>query len=486
MDLAITLDHHSSLPLHRQLYDELRNSILIGRLTAGDRVPSTRSLADSLGISRSTVTHSYDQLISEGYLETAIGSGTSVSAQLPDELLQAPVVKSARQSVPIKRTSIRLSGYGASLREIVREPEEPNPSISFNYCRPAADHFPVEQWRRLLLRQYRSRDPKLLEYAEDGRGYRPLREAVASYLARSRAVRCDAEQVLIVNGSQQGLQLTAQVLLDRGDVVAMEDPGYLGARYVFQMHGARLEPVPVDESGIVVDSLPALQTKIAYVSPSHQFPTGAILSLQRRLELLAWAENRGSLIIEDDYDSEFRYNGRPIPALQGLDQNEAVIYLGTFSKVLFPSLRIGYLVVPRTLVEIFERAKWLADRHTVMLEQRALADFINEGYLERHLRRMRTLYNKRRQVLVRALDVQFGERARVLGENSGMHLMIRLKTTLGNEEIVRRARAAGVGLMDARIYYLGPGGNKEFVLGYAGLSERKILEGVKRLAKVLN
>jgi GntR family transcriptional regulator/MocR family aminotransferase len=483
MELAVTLDHHLPQPLHRQLYDELRRSILTGRLAAGQRIPSTRALAGSLGVSRATVTQSYEQLISEGYLQTAVGSGTSVSAQLPDDLLQTPPLKPSRGLSIGAQTTVRLSRYGARLREVVREPEQRLP-INFKYCRPAVDQFPADEWRRLLLRQYRAGDAAMLDYAEDGRGYAPLRAAIASYLARARAVRCDAEQVIVVNGSQQALHLIAGVLLDPGDAVAMEEPGYLGARHTFRMHGARLHPVPVDESGIRVDRLPATRTKLAYVTPSHQFPTGAILSLQRRLELLAWAEQSGALIVEDDYDSEFRYGSRPIPALQGLDQNESVIYAGTFSKILFPSLRIGYLVAPRALVDVFERAKWLADRHTPTLEQRALADFIREGYLDRHLRRMRTLYDKRRQALVCALHHHFGDRVTILGENSGMHLMIRLRSRLDADRLVRRAAEAGVGMNSARIYYTGPGGEDEFVLGYAGLSERKIQEGVKRLAKI--
>ncbi len=346
-------------------------------------------------------------------------------------------------------------------------------------------------WRRLLLRQYRTAGAQMLDYAEDGRGYGPLREAIARYLGRSRAVRCDAEQVLIVNGSQQALSLTAQLLLDRGDAVAMEDPGYQGARHAFLAQGARIRPIPVDGAGLRVDRLagPAgAGSKLVYVTPSHQFPTGAILPLARRLELLAWAENSGAWIIEDDYDSEFRYDSRPVPCLQGLAGSESVIYVGTFSKILFPSLRIGYLVVPRALARAFERAKWLGDRHTPLVEQWALADFITEGHLESHLRRMRVLYDRRRQTLARALQQQLGDRVTILGENSGMHLMIRVQTGLRDDEVVRCAAAAGVGLTDARIYYAGAPGRAragEFVLGYAPLSERKIQEGVRRLARIL-
>jgi GntR family transcriptional regulator/MocR family aminotransferase len=485
MDFAVSLDHQSQLPLHRQLYEEFRKSIMIGRLTAGDRIPSTRSLAASLGVSRATVTQCYDQLISEGYLQTVIGSGTTVSSQLPDEFFQPPAIKPFRPAATRSRADIRLSKYGARLKEIIREPSDSNRLIAFNYCRPAVDQFPLEQWRRLLLRQCRTQDAGWLDYPDDGRGYPPLREAIASYLTRSRAARCDADQILIVNGSQQALQLIAQILVERGDAVALEEPGYLGARQVFQMHGAQFIPAPVDESGILVDRLPSHSAKLIYVSPSHQFPTGAILSLRRRLDLLAWAENSNALVIEDDYDSEFRYNGRPIPALQGLDRNESVLYIGTFSKVMFPALRIGYLVAPRPLAAVLERAKWLTDRHTAMLEQRALTDFIREGHMERHLRRMRRLYDQRRQTLVRALQTHFGDRVMILGENSGMHLMIELETQTSNTEIVLRAAEVGVGLNDARQYYLGSGGDHQFVLGYAGLSERKIQEGVRRLAKVL-
>jgi GntR family transcriptional regulator/MocR family aminotransferase len=279
--------------------------------------------------------------------------------------------------------------------------------------------------------------------------------------------------------------LAAQILLNRGDDVVLEDPGYLGARQAFVTQGARLNAVAVDENGIRTDRLPAGTAKLLYVTPSHQFPTGAILSLPRRLELLAWAERSGALVIEDDYDSEFRYDARPIPSLQGLAQRENVLYVGTFSKVLFPSLRIGYIVVPSTLIDIFERAKWLMDRHSPSLEQRVVADFINEGHLERHLRRMRALYNRRRQKLVSALRLHFGDRVTIVGENSGMHLMIRLKDSRKAEDVVQRAEECGVGLLRAGMYYLRRPPDDAFVLGYAALSERKIQEGVRRLARAL-
>jgi GntR family transcriptional regulator/MocR family aminotransferase len=491
MDLAITLDQRSATPLHKQLYDELRRAILTGRLKPGERVPSTRGLSQSLGVSRATVTQSYEQLLSEGYLRAATGSGTFVGCELPDELLKIKPVEKYRLAArtPEAGRQIELSRYGASIADSVPfEPPEPEAPINFKTGRPALDEFPLQQWRRLTLKHYRAKDHSLLDYAAGSAGYEPLREAIAGYLRHARAVKCDADQVVIVNGAQQGLDLIAKLLIDRGDPVGIENPGYLGARRVFLAHGAELLPIPVDESGIVTEALiskPKVGLKLVYVTPSRQFPTGVTLTLPRRLDLLAWAEKTGVMIIEDDYDSEFRFGSRPIPSLQGLATGDSVIYLGTFSKVLFPSLRVGYLVAAPPLARVFARAKWLADRQTPAIEQRVLADFINEGHLERHLRRMRTLYSKRRQALVSSLETHFGDRVTILGENAGMHLMIRLRSELDDEEVTIRARASGVGLVSARAYYLGEARRDEFVLGYAGLSERRILEGTRRLAKIL-
>jgi GntR family transcriptional regulator/MocR family aminotransferase len=495
MDLAITLEQRSATPLHKQLYDELRRAILTGRLKPGERVPSTRTLSQSLGVSRTTVTQSYEQLLSEGYLRASTGSGTFVGCQLPDELLKTRPVEKSRPATRPGETGrqIELSRYGASITDSLPfEPCDAETPINFKSCRPALEEFPLQQWRRLMLRHYRANDLSLLDYADCSQGYEPLREAIAGYLRRARAVKCDAGQVVIVNGAQQALDLTAKLLIDRGDPVAIEDPGYLGARRAFLAQGAELLPVQVDELGVIVDTLTSKTflkskggLKLIYVTPSHQFPTGATLTLSRRLDLLAWAEKTGVMIVEDDFDSEFRYGSRPIPSLQGLASGDSVIYVGTFSKVLFPSLRVGYLVAPRSLARVFARAKWLSDRQTPMIEQRVLADFINEGYWERHLRRMRTLYDIRRQTLVRALETHFGARVTILGDEAGMHLMIRLRSELDDDEVTRRARMAGVGLVSARFYYLGESRRDEFVLGYAGLTERRIQEGVRRLAKIL-
>ncbi|MBW4576892.1 MAG: PLP-dependent aminotransferase family protein [Aphanothece sp. CMT-3BRIN-NPC111] len=482
---AIASDGSANVPLNRQLYEELRQAILSGRLLPQERIPSTRELAKSLGISRTTVTQSYEQLLSEGYLETIIGSGTFVCAQLPDDLLRSTPVNEAEK---ITRPPIKLSKYGSELAQIdVSLIREPNKTISFRYGRPAFDQFPIKLWRKLLSRHCRS-NSNWLDYATDSLGYKHLREAIARYLSRSRAVECSPDQVLITNGTQQALYLVTRLLLDPGEAIALEDPGYLSARRIFLTQGAQLLPVAVDESGLVVKELANYSDqllKLVYVTPSHQFPTGAILSLPRRLELLAWAQQTGALIIEDDYDSEYRYGDRPIPALQGLDRSDSVLYIGTFSKVLFPSLRIGYLVLPPSLVSLFSRAKWLSDRQLPLLEQQVLTDFIEAGHLERHLRKMRSHYDQCRQVLVQALNTHFGEQVTILGEKAGLHLMVRLHTSLSDEEIVERAARVGVGMMSAQPHYINPRCTGEFIFGYAELTKPQIQEGIHRLAQAL-
>ena len=489
MNFTIAFDNHSKLPLHHQLYEELQRLILSGKLQPGGRLPSTRGLAKSLGISRATVTQSYEQLLSEGYLQTVMGSGTFVCSQLPDDLLLTSLTDE-NMAMPTE-PSVKLSSYGNNLLKTdyltLNNPKLLNQNlISFQYGTPVFDEISCKQWRQLMSRYCRVKNREMFNYANDPRGYLPLREAISRYLVQYRAVQCEADQVIIVSGSQQALELVTRILIDQGDEVAIENPSYLDAQRIFLSNGAKLLPIAIDESGIIVEQLLDYATtiKLIYVTPSHQFPTGAIMSLSRRLELLAWAKQTGAMIIEDDYDSEFRYTGRPIPALQGLDQGK-VIYVGTFSKVLFPALRIGYLVVPKSLVSVLTYAKRLTDRHSPILEQQVLTDFINEGYLERHIRRMRKLYDRRRQVLMQALWENLGDRITILGENAGMHLMVRFQTNLSDQEIVEASAAKGVKLVRAQRYYLQGNGTSEFVIGYSNLSEEEITEGVFRIAQAL-
>jgi GntR family transcriptional regulator/MocR family aminotransferase len=484
MEFTLLLDAQSSVPYYQQIYAALREKILIGQLAPRQRLPSSRALAKRLGVARATVTQSYDQLLSEGYLQTWVGSGTYVCHQLPETLLHAPGLETppAEPCPPP-----RLSAYGQRLVNSATGPSpEPSTPISFRYGRPALDQVPLGVWRQLLSRHCRS--SAWLDYASDPLGYGPLRQAIAAYLNQARAVRCQPEQILITNGTQQALSLATQILIAPGDTVALEEPSYLSARRIFASQEASLYPIPVDAEGIDVEKLTqaAVAIRLVYVTPSHQFPTGAVLSLPRRLALLNWAQQTGSLILEDDYDSEYRYTGRPIPALQGLGIGQSVIYLGTFSKVLFPSLRIGYMVLPPALVPIFSRAKWLADRQVPNLEQAVLADFVAEGHLERHIRRMRSLYDQRRQAMVAALQEHFGDRATILGENAGLHMMVRFHTAISDADLMAKAEQVGVGLILASPQYLGDSPGHEFIFSYAELDEGAIAIGIAKIATILS
>jgi GntR family transcriptional regulator/MocR family aminotransferase len=341
----------------------------------------------------------------------------------------------------------------------------------------------------LLARRARAVSVSALHYGPP-EGYAPLREAIAAYLGRSRAVLCEPGQIIVVNGSQQALDLAARVLLDAGDSVLIEEPHYQGARQVFLAAGARLLPMPVDEEGLVTTSLPDARAaaRLVYVTPSHQFPTGTIMSLVRRLALLQWAEATAAYVLEDDYDSEFRYEGRPVEAVQGLDRSGRVIYIGTFSKVLFPALRLGYLVLPPPLVPLFSAAKWLTDRHTSILEQAALTDFIHEGHFEHHLRRSRTRNAARRAALLEALDTYLGARVEVWGANAGVHLLVWLQDVAPDQlsAFIDCAARAGVGLYPVTPYYLTPPRRAGLLLGYAAMAADDMRAGVQRLAAVLD
>lgn len=472
MRAAIAIDTCSDQPLHRQIYEAWRRGILAGRFRKGDRVPSSRELAVALRISRSTVTQAYEQLFAEGYLETAHGSGTFVSGDLHDHALAK-----SKSGAPRVQATVRLSKFAARLSQDFVYPPQPADHICFSRWSPDVERFPLALWRKLLSRHMRTPDKTMLDYARRAQGHEPLRREIAAYVARSRAVDCTPERVLILNGSQQALELCARVLCDPGDVAGFENPGYLGTRRIFAAHGVELAPAAVDAQGIVVDDIPP-HARIVYVTPSHQFPTGVSMSLARRLELIAWARTHRSVIIEDDYDSEYRYSGPPLPSLQGLAGDVPVVYCGTFSKVMFPGLRIGYAILPEALVAPFRRAKWLSDRCTPMLEQAALADFIAEGHLERHVRRMRRLYGQRRAVLVEALTAAFDERCDILGDAAGMHLAMRTS----DGALAERAARAKVQIVSTRDYYLRKPRRDEFVFGFSALSERSIREGVRRLA----
>jgi GntR family transcriptional regulator/MocR family aminotransferase len=345
------------------------------------------------------------------------------------------------------------------------------------------DEFPMEAWRRILLRRTRSAPLRSFDYGAAA-GDTALREAIAGHLQRSRAIHCDVSQVVIVNGSQQALDLSIRLLMNAGDVVAVEDPQYHGMRQALLAARLHVRPVPVDQDGINLRRMPR-DAKLALVTPTHQFPTGAVLPLQRRLALLAWARRANAVIVEDDYDGEFRYEGEPVEPLQSLDRDGRVLYIGTFSRTMFPALRIGYVVAPRPLASAFVAAKWLADRHTAVLEQETLAEFIASGAYERHLRRTRRANTTRRAALLAAIEQHLADRVTVSGSRSGTHIVLWPHAKVSESATIARATAAGVGIYGIAGYYLRPPAKPGFVLGYANLTVTQIREGIRRLAEVL-
>jgi GntR family transcriptional regulator / MocR family aminotransferase len=440
-------------PLYRQIYAALRRSILEGDYPAGSRVPSTRALTASLNVSRNVVLLAFEQLAAEGYLEGRPGSGTYVVSPLPD----AAAPGTGAPAAPALSTPVRLSRYGRRALASAPALRASTPlAFDFRYGLAPPDSRSLTVWRRLLARHAASQP---LDYAPP-EGHPALRAALAVHLRRNRGVVCDPDQVLVVSGSQQALDLVARVLLDPGDAVVIEEPHYQGARQVLQAAGATLVPVGVDGEGLDPRAIRAgrRRVRLAYVTPSHQFPTGAVMPLSRRLALLEWAHARDAFVVEDDYDSEYRYEGRPVEAVQGLDRRGRTIYLGTLSKVLFPSIRLGFVVLPPALVPAFTACKWLADRHTSVLEQSALAEFLRTGQFERHLRRMRRLHARRREALIAALNEHLGRRVTVMGTQAGIHLLAWLPGVPARRtpHIVRRAAEAGVGVYSVAPYYLDP------------------------------
>jgi GntR family transcriptional regulator/MocR family aminotransferase len=474
----------STAPIYQQLYDYLRTAMLSGQLKSGTRLPSTRALADELGVSRNTVLSAYDQLFAEGYLETVSGRGTFVTGTLPDAVLTPQ--RNGRGKPPNGKRQHQPSQRAATLLSI---PGMPNPSsvhtskMAFQTGMPALDQFPYELWTKVLTKQTRALHPTSLMY-QDRAGYRPLREAIADHVLLSRQVRCSPDQVIIVAGSQEGIYLAASVLLDPGDEVWIEDPGYLGANRALTAAEANLIPIPVDAQGLNVEAGIARSphAKMVYLTPSHQFPLGVTLSLRRRLDLLAWAKANNAYLLEDDYDSEFRFAGRPLASLQGLDDSESVIYVGTFSKVMFPSLRLGYIIVPPALVDAFVEFRGAVDYHPAILEQAALAEFITEGHYLRHIRRMRSLYATRRDLLIDALKDTPLE---IDAPETGMHLVAWLPEGISEQEVFQRASEQQVRALPISTFSKEAHLRDGLVLGYAAVDETEIQRGGEVLRRVL-
>lgn len=477
-------------PLYLQVYKGIRRGVLTGRLKPGTKLPSTRNLADELKVSRNTIVQAYEQLMAEGYLEGRLGWGTFIAASVPDELLA--VHGSAERQLQHAGTTAANSISAYARRALEQEPLGVRPNaklrIDFRYGAANVEDFPAEEWRAITARHLRVIDHSSLNYSEPA-GHTPLREAIVDYVREHRGIHCQTRDVIVVNGSQQALDIVARALINPGDRVLMETPTYPGARVVFQATGAKIYYVRVDNSGLDVEKVLRLQhrMKLAYTTPSHQFPTGGTMPLPRRLSFLQWAHDSGTYVLEDDYDSEYRYEGRPIEAIAALDTYGQVIYSGTFSKILAPSLRIGYLISPPALTDVLIRVKSITDRHVPLLGQQVLATFIKSGQFERHMRRSRARNDSRRKALLKALHAAFGEKASVQGENAGLHVAVWFRELPPSEidTIVAKAAQKGIGVYSIAPLYQGALPSAGLLLGYSSLDEYEITAGINALAQAL-
>jgi GntR family transcriptional regulator/MocR family aminotransferase len=462
--------------MSRQIYMGLRQEILNGTFRAGERLPSTRAIADQLQVSRTIVIIAFEQLLAEGFVSGRTGAGTFVSEQLA----QNP------SSKPRRAAGLPLSRFGEHTKQAGKRivgPTFPRPRLryDFAYGRSNSDVFPFEAWRRLLIGRLRRAPVREFDYGPAA-GTSSLREAISGYLRRTRGMAFDVSQVIVVNGSQQALDILARVLLDLSDPVVVENPQYQGAREIFSAAGARVIPVRVDADGLMTSALPP-KARLAYTTPSHQFPTGSVLPLARRLSLLAWARRTKAAIIEDDYDGEFRYAGQPVEPLHALDRDDRVIYVGTFSRTVFPSLRLGYLIAPKSLVTPLVAAKWLCDRHTATLEQEAMADFIQSGAYERHLMRARKVLADRKRELLDSIR-EYLPGVEITGETAGTHLVIWPKAHVDEHRVVAHAASLDVGIYGISQYFIGHPRRPGFLLGYSRLTSRQIHEGIRCLGQI--
>jgi len=479
----IAVDRRSPQPLHRQVYDAFRAAIASRGLAPAQQIPSTRLLASELGISRIPVLNAYSQLLAEGYFETRVGAGTFVSSSLPEQIEEPQQIPSVARTKsrprPIARLASRLPSY------------EPTPWLrglgAFSVSQPALDAFPLKIWANLVARRCRNPLTSSLQYG-DPMGLRDLREAIAVYLRTSRAVRCERDQIIVVSGSQQALDLAARVLLEPSTAAWIEEPGYWLARHVLMASGCRIVPVPVDEEGLDVRAgiKKCGNARAAFIAPSHQYPLGVTMSASRRFQLLDWARRSGSWVVEDDYDSEYRYDSKPIASLQGLDDTSRVIYMGTFSKVLFPSLRAGYIVPPPDLVDRFLAMRHAMDVSPGYFYQAVLAEFIAEGHFSRHIRRMRTLYAERRAKLVECLGREFGSSMQLMGTQAGMHLCMKLPKGFIDYKISAEAARQNLWLWPLSPTYMGKSPQHGFILGFGNTTTAEMPTVVGHLAALLD
>jgi GntR family transcriptional regulator / MocR family aminotransferase len=483
----IVVDRKASNPLHRQIYDGFRAAILRGDLRPGQRIPSSRELTSELRVSRFPVLNAYSQLLAEGYFESRVGAGTFVSGSLPEQQFSEQLDSGQSSQKPPVPSGPR----NVARRSLIYTAFHSGPLLrgwgAFGVHQPAFDQFPFQIWSSLVARHSRNPSASAIHHV-DPRGSERFRIAIGDYLRTARGVQCDPSQIMIVSGSQQALDITARVLVDPGSPVWVEEPGYRLARAVLAAAECRLVPVPVDNEGIDVTAGIRLcrKARAAFVTPSHHYPMGSTMSASRRIQLLNWAQSSGAWIVEDDYDSEYRYESLPIASLHGLDVNRRVIYIGTFSKVLFPSLRLGYIVIPADLVETFVAVRHAMDIFPPYLNQEVLADFIVEGHFARHIRRMRLLYGERRLALVDSLRNEFGDMLQIHGAEAGMHLAVTLPEGMKDIAITARAASERLWLWPLSPSYMSESPRHGFVMGFGSVATDLIPRAVRLMRNIVS
>ena len=472
------------MPNHRRVYETIRRAITEQVLPSGSRLPSTRSLATDLSVSRNTILAAFDQLLDEGYVAAKTGSGTFVCYKQTDILFKQTENNATAASPKIEGNHALsqrgLAASGAPSSHLNNHEVQP-----FTPCEDDYSKFPFALWRRLLNRQWRTLNPTLLDSSHDG-GYLPLRQAIADYLRVSRAVHLNVNQVLITSGTQQSIDLCARLLTDHNDIAWVENPCYWAARRVLEVNGLRLHPVPVDFEGMAPSAEDfRVKPHLIYTTPSHQYPKGIVMSYSRRRLLLDYAQNCDAWIIEDDYDSEFRFEGRPISSLQGMDEHGRVLYLGTFSKVMYPGIRLGYMVIPPQLVDAFKIGLYELQRPGQVMIQAALADFIEEGHFTSHIRRMRQTYAERRRLLQAALAPIASVGARLSMVDSGLHLVVEFDANIDDVHVAELAAQQGLHVYPLSNYCIGDNPEKGLIVGYAYAATESITHYGNVLAEVI-
>ncbi len=502
--LAARLDRAAAEPVYRQVLRLMQQAILTSQLLPGAKLPSSRTLAADLGIARNTVLHVYDQLTAEGYVISSTGSGTYVADTRPDSAavkphLFAPANRDAsagelaaaasRAAQTLARPAHRSEAGDLSTRgrrQIRQAGVSSKQWGAFMPGVPDVAEFPARTWSRLQAKLWKEANPDLLTYAPGG-GYRPLRRALSDYLRVARSVNCTPDQIIITTGIHQSIDLAVRLLTDVGDRAWVEEPCYWGVRSVLQSSGLKLAPVPVDDEGLNPrESDLQDPPRLALVTPSHQYPLGMVMSLARRRTLLEYARQHGVWIIEDDYDSEFRYGSRPLASLQGLDDAGRVIYVGSLGKMLFPGLRIGYMIAPEHLIDTFRTGVAELYREGQLMQQAVLTEFIMDGYLTSHVRRMRALYGERRQLLIDAITARFGDALPVMGDEAGLHFVLGLPDHANDRDVTAAAYDAGVIVRPLAAYYSGETpARRGLLLGYACVPNERIAPAFDTLARVI-